>query len=322
MSVKNIISSFLTCFIAGVLLFSTGASAKKAPSVTDSEQDALGNTCRPDGKCTYYHTETLPGGITAKVEVVSLGAFKGDIDKIFEYAFGDVRRVAGLLNASDPTSEVSKVNANAGIGFVEVGPEFQLIMKAAKKTFLWTDGTFDITTTPDVGNFNNIKVAGNMVLLKRQGMRIGFDNIVHGFIADLLIRAIYNANVDNALAEVGPTSRSIGISVVGGWRTQVDDSSGGYARRGMTLDISNVSVGTVTAGVNAPTVDPRWAATPVIKMCRSVTIVSRNAAVSEALAHGIYIWGPEKGMMLINRLQNVRGVIVDNSGNFLKSPGI
>lgn len=313
--------------ISAILIFlciltSTTLSAKqRTPAVTDSEQDALGNTCSTEGKCTYYHTETLPGGITAKVEVVSLGAFKGDIDKVFEYAFGDVRRVASLLNANDPSSEVARVNANAGIGFVEVGPEFQLIIKAAKKAFLWTDGTFDITTNPEVGNFNNIKVAGNMVLLKKQGMRISFDNIIHGFITDLLIRAIYNASVDNALVEVGPTSRSIGTSVVGGWRTQVDDSSGGYARRGMTLDTSNVSVGTVTAGVNAPTVDPRWA-TPVLKMCRSVTIISRNAAVSEALANGIYIWGPEKGMMLINRLQTVRGVIVDNNGTFLKSPGI
>jgi len=308
-------------FVLTFLILSPASFAKKAPAVADSEQDALGNTCSQNGKCTYYHTETLPGGITAKVEVVSLGAFKGDIDKIFEYAFGDVRRVAGLLNANDPTSEVAKVNANAGIGFVEIGPEFQLIMKAAKKAFLWTDGTFDITTTPEIGNFNNIKFTNNMVLLKKQGMRINFDNIIHGFIADLLIRAIYNANVDNALVEVGPTSRSIGTSVVGGWRTQVDDSSGGYARRGMTLDTSNVSVGTVTAGVNAPTVDPRWAI-PVLKMCRSVTIISRNAAVSEALANGIYIWGPEKGMMLINRLQTVRGVIVDNNGTFLKSQGM
>lgn len=314
-------SAYIFLCILFLLLLSNISFAKKAPAVADSEQDALGNTCSAEGKCTYYHTETLPGGITARVEVVSLGAFKGDIDKVFEYAFGDVRRVASLLNANDPTSEVAKVNANAGAGFVEVGPEFQLIIKAAKKAFLWTDGTFDITTTPEIGNFNNIKVAGNMVLLKKQGMRISFDNIIHGFIADLLIRAIYNANVDNALAEVGPTSRSIGTSVVGGWRTQVDDSSGGYARRGMTLDTSNVSVGTVTAGVNAPTFDPRWA-TPVLKMCRSVTIISRNAAVSEALAYGIYIWGPEKGMILINRLQNVRGVVVDNSGNFIKSPGI
>lgn len=304
-----------------ILLASGRAFAKKAPAIIDSEQDRLGNTCTADGKCTYYHTEVLPGGITAKVEVVSLGAFKGDIDKVFEYAFGDVRRVASLFNASDPNSEVAKVNANAGKGFVEVGPEFQLIMKASKKAFLWTDGTFDISTAPGVGNFNHIKVAGNMVLLKREGMKIGFDNIIHGFIADLLIRAIYNANVDNAIAEVGPTSRSIGRSVVGNWRTQVDDSDGTFARRGMTLDTSNVSVGTVVAGVNAPMVDPRWG-TPIQKMCRSVTIISRNAAISEALAHGIYVIGPEKGMMLITRLQNVRGVIVDNSGNFIKSPGI
>ena len=307
--------------LASLLLFSLSSFAKKAPAGKDSEWDPHGETCRTEGPCTYTRRETLPGNIKVEAQIVSLGAFKGDIEKIFDYAFGDVRRVASLLDDDDPSSEVSKVNDWSGRGFVEVGPEYELILTAAKKAYLWTDGAFDITTTPGIGNFKNIKIGDNFVFLKKEGMKISFKNIIHGFLADLLIRAIYNSNVDSAVAIVGPASRSIGSSVVGHWRTEVGDTEGRYAKRGMTLDSSNISTASVVAGENAPDTDPRWG-TPLLPYCRSVTIISRNAAISEALAHGVFILGPKKGMALIKTLVNIKGVIVDSSGSFLKSPGL
>lgn len=316
--------SLLLCLFASLLLLPTPLLAKKsakARAVKDSEWDARGDTCKPDGKCTFTRKETLPGNIPAELQVVSLGAFRPNVEKIFDYAFGEVRRVASLLADDEPSSEVEEVNVNAGKGYVEVSPEFILVLGAAKKSFLWTGGAFDITTTPEIGNFNNIKIKGNRVYLKKEGMKISFKNIIHGYIADLLIRAVYNANLNDALAVVGPTSRSIGQAVTGNWRTSVDDADGRFAKRGMTLDTSNVSVGSMVGGANAPTIDPRFR-TPVQPTCRSVTIISRNAAISEALAAGIYILGPEKGMPLIESLQTIKGVIVDNNGIFLKSPGL
>jgi thiamine biosynthesis lipoprotein len=160
-----------------------------------------------------------------------------------------------------------------------------------------------------------------MVYLKKKGMRISFAHVLDGYIADLLIRAVYNANIDNAIADVGTSTRSIGMSVVGNWRTSIDDATGGYARRGMTIDTSNVSVGSVATGRNAPTVDPRWK-TRITPLCRSVTAISRNALIAKALAYGVYVLGPEKGLQVLGTLQTVKGVIVDNGGNFLKTPGI
>lgn len=299
----------------------TMSTAKGAPAVRDSEFDNRGDMCRPDGPCTFTRREILPGNIPAEAQVVSLGAFRPDVEGIFNYAFGDVRRVASLLDDNTPGSEVSKVNDNAGSGFVQVGPEFIQLLGAAKKAFLWTGGAFDITTTPEIGNFTHIKVSGNMVYLKKKGMRISFRNILPGYIADLLIRAIYNSNIDNAIAEVGQAKRSIGMSVAGKWRTEVLDSEGGTARRGMTIDISNISVASVIRGENAPTTDPRGGK-QLNPGYRSVTIISRNAAIAEGLAYGIYVLGPEKGMETINRLQTVKGIMVDANGNFIKTPGL
>lgn len=296
-------------------------AAKNAATVKDSEWDKIGETCKPSGKCTFSRREVLPGNINAELQVVSLGAFRGDVEKLFDYTFGEIRRVANLLNESDPASEVEAVNANAGVGYVNISPEFSLVLTAARKVFLWTNGAFDITATPEIGNFNNIKIKSDRIYLKNKGMKITLKNIIHGYIADLIIRAVYNANISDALAVVGPTSRSIGQSVAGNWRTSVDDAEGRFAKRGITVDTSNVSVGSAVYGANAPVVDPRWG-TPVQPLCRGVTIISRNAAVSEALASGIYLLGPERGMVLIDSLQTIKGVIVDNNGNFIKSPGL
>lgn len=307
-----------------LLLASTSSFAKKAPNAQskDSEFDAIGNTCKPDGKCTFTRRETLPGGIQAEVQIVSLGAFKDAVNKVFNYAFGDVRRVAVLLDENNPSSEISKVNNNAGTGFVEVGPEFVQLLKVAKKAHLWTDGAFDITTTPEIGNFKNIKIAGDMVFLKKTGMKISFKNIINGYFADLFIKAIYNSNINDAIAIVGSANQSIGSSVAGHWRTDVDDGEGKFAKRGMSLDTSNISAASVVSGKNAPAEDPRWGIPILQPVSRSVTIISRYAAISEALAHGIYVLGAEKGMILIGTLQNIKGVIVDSTGNFLKSPGL
>ncbi len=59
--------------------------------------------------------------------------------------------------------------------------------------------------------------------------------------------------------------------------------------------------------------------------CLSVTIVSKQAILADALATGIFIMGPEDGMKLIETIPNLEGVIMyKEGGNFkiLNSKGI
>ncbi|TET20555.1 MAG: FAD:protein FMN transferase, partial [Candidatus Cloacimonadota bacterium] len=44
--------------------------------------------------------------------------------------------------------------------------------------------------------------------------------------------------------------------------------------------------------------------------CISVTIIAKEALVADALATGIFVLGPEKGMKLIENLHDVEGVIM------------
>jgi thiamine biosynthesis lipoprotein len=57
-------------------------------------------------------------------------------------------------------------------------------------------------------------------------------------------------------------------------------------------------------------------------LCRSVTLVAERGVVADALAKGVFIFGPEKGMALIERLPQVEGVIVTAENQVLVSSGL
>jgi thiamine biosynthesis lipoprotein len=53
-----------------------------------------------------------------------------------------------------------------------------------------------------------------------------------------------------------------------------------------------------------------------------VTLVTGRAVIADALAKGVFILGPEKGMALIERLPDVEGVIVSSTNEVLVSSGL
>jgi thiamine biosynthesis lipoprotein len=55
---------------------------------------------------------------------------------------------------------------------------------------------------------------------------------------------------------------------------------------------------------------------------RSVTIMAKSATVSDGLSTGVFILGAEKGMALIERLEDVEGVIVAQDNQVRVSSGL
>ncbi|MGE5862116.1 MAG: FAD:protein FMN transferase, partial [Ignavibacteria bacterium] len=55
--------------------------------------------------------------------------------------------------------------------------------------------------------------------------------------------------------------------------------------------------------------------------CQSVTVIADNSLTADALATGIFVLGPAKGLELAESLENVEAYIVDSSGQILQSSG-
>ena len=58
------------------------------------------------------------------------------------------------------------------------------------------------------------------------------------------------------------------------------------------------------------------------RLCRSVTIASDSPVLADAVAKGVFILGPEKGMELVERLPNLEAVIVSATNEVLVSSGL
>jgi thiamine biosynthesis lipoprotein len=58
------------------------------------------------------------------------------------------------------------------------------------------------------------------------------------------------------------------------------------------------------------------------RLCRSVTIAADSPVLADAVAKGVFILGPEKGMALIERLPQLEGVIVSATNEVLVSSGL
>ena len=56
--------------------------------------------------------------------------------------------------------------------------------------------------------------------------------------------------------------------------------------------------------------------------CMSVTILAPKATRADILATSIFILGPEKGMKLIESLEDAEGIIIDAQGKILLSSGL
>jgi thiamine biosynthesis lipoprotein len=53
-----------------------------------------------------------------------------------------------------------------------------------------------------------------------------------------------------------------------------------------------------------------------------LSLFAIHRVVADGLDTGIFIMGPERGMALIERLEDVEGVIVDSQGRILVSSGL
>ncbi|MBI2346080.1 MAG: FAD:protein FMN transferase [Deltaproteobacteria bacterium] len=296
----------------GLALGSLGSALDAAPR--------KGDRFDTDQLRAFAHKETLAGNIEASSTIVALHKFEPQVQQVFDAAFADLRRVALLFDSSRPESDLSRVNAQTGGQAVQVSKEMVQLLALAKKMHYVTKGAFDIVETAGT-TANDIKLdkgANTVRVAKAAPLRL--EHLIDGYLTDLLLMHLWNANIDNILVQVGGAARSQGRDVVGPWRLTIADVAGRYAARGITLTFSNLAAATVGAGRRAPTLDFRTKQ-PLTPPCRGVTILSRDAATSLAIANAVYVLGPTAGMELANRLQS-RAVIMDNAGNLAKSPGL
>jgi len=273
-----------------------------------------------------------------------------------EEAVNEISRIEDLLSTYKEDSETNLINRNAGIQPVKVSDEVYNLIERSIRISSITQGSFDIsygsidkrlwnfdktmTSLPGSSiakklvrliNYKNIILdqANKTVYLKEKGMRIGFGGIGKGYAAEMA-KAIMIKN--------GVTSGIVNASGdLAAWGHQPDGKPWTIGivhpdLAGQPFSYMNVTNGAVATSGNyekfviirgkkySHTIDPKTGL-PVTGI-KSVTIISPNAEICDALATPVTILGIKNGIELINQLKNVECIVIDDNNKLYKSKNI
>jgi thiamine biosynthesis lipoprotein len=230
-------------------------------------------------------------------------------------AMWEIRKIDRLFSRYQPESEVSRINQLAGKAPLEVSPETLECLRIAQKINDISSGAFDITL--GYPHFFVLNVQKRKAYLKREGITIDLGGIGKGYAAEaarrlLLKKGAKSAMIDmrSSIAVFGKRDWEIGIqhprdedkllgSVILG-DGQSLATSGDYERGEHIID----------ARIRVPA-----------KGCQSVTVVGRNAAVTDAIATAVFVLGPVQGIQFIESQPGIEGMIVDRDGKIIQSSG-
>ncbi len=272
-----------------------------------------------------------------------------------DLAIAEVKRVEYLISDWIPTTQISRVNQNAGIKPVIVDKEvFELVERAIKVSQI-TSGAFDIsyasmdkiwkfdgsmkTMPTDEAIKKSVSKIGykdiildkkeQTIFLKNTGMKLGMGGIGQGYIADKVKELLFSKGCSSGIVNVSGDINAWGKQPDGKpWTVGIVNPLN-KNKIFATFPLENSAVETsgsyekfvVFNGIRyTHIIDPRtgYPAQGVV----SVSVFAKQTEIADALATGIFVLGVEVGLDLVNQLKGIECIIVDDKGKIHSSKGI
>ena len=274
----------------------------------------------------------------------------------FDAVYAEFERLEQLMSTWRPASEISRLNAAAGGAPVRVSPDVIDVLQLAAGISESTGGKFDITfgalsglwrfdedmdgSIPDRAEVEarlpliawedvEIDADAGTARLARAGMSVNLGGIGKGYAVDRGVDILREAGLDTFLIQAG------GDLYVGGepegrpWRLGIQDPRGPAGTPFARMELTDATFSTsgdyeryfVRDGVRYHHILDPDLGQPA-RTSRSVTIVTSRAVLADALSTGIFILGAEEGLALVERLDDVEGVIVDADNQVHVSSGL
>jgi thiamine biosynthesis lipoprotein len=268
------------------------------------------------------------------------------IERAIEAAFGEIRRLEGLMTTWRPESEVSRINAAAGQGAVPVGPEVRQVIRRALEFSRRSGGAFDISfyalrglwkfdedltpALPDprllaerrrLIDWRQIHVDDKQgtVRLGRPGMAINLGGIGKGFAVDAAAAVLRKMGYKDHIVQAGGDLLLSGTKGGQPWMAGVRDPRGpadDYFAVCPVVDHAFSTAGDYERSFILDgkryhhIIDPRTGY-PATR-ARSVTIYARDATTADGLDDAVLILGAAAGLRLIEAVEGAGAIIVDD----------
>jgi thiamine biosynthesis lipoprotein len=271
-------------------------------------------------------------------------------------AVNEIRRIEKLFTTFDESSQTNLINRNAGIAPVKVDKEVFELIKRSKRISDITQGAFDITygsidkrlwnfdktmtSLPDphtakqlvrLINYRNVILDQNncTVFLKEKGMRIGFGGIGKGYAAEKAKSLLQQKGIESGIVNAAGDLTAWGYQPNGKpWTIGIADPNA--SRHAFSfLDITNTSIATsgnyekfiqIDGKKYSHTIDPKTGLP--VRGIKSVTVISPNAEIADAMATPVMIMGIEVGLNMINQIKGIACIIIDDNDTIHTSKNI
>lgn len=271
-------------------------------------------------------------------------------------AIAEIRRIEQLLTTFSDDSQTNRMNQNAGIEPLSVDREvFELIERSIAISKI-TQGAFDISygsIDKSLWNFDRTMTAlptpeqakqivhlidyrniildpeAGTVFLKQKGMRIGFGGIGKGYAAEMAKRLLVSQGVENGIINASGDLAAWGNQpngkpwTIGIANPDLPEKAFSY------LEISGKAVATsgnyekyvlIDGKKYSHTIDPKTGLP--ISGIKSVTVISDNAELADAMATPIAVMGIRAGLFLIDQIPNLHAIIIDDDNKIYTSKNI
>lgn len=287
-----------------------------------------------------------------RFDITIVGRDSADAETNINTVIAEITRIENLISDWKPTSQVSEVNANAGIRPVQVDREvFDLTERALALSKL-TGGAFDISfaamdriwkfdgsmtemptaeaiskSVEKVGYQNIIlDKAHTTIFLKKKGMKIGFGALGEGYATDrcrdMMLKKGIKAGIVNASGDMSAWGKQPDGS---DWVIGITDPN----RQGELFAVVPLRQGAVvTSGsyekfvvfndkryshiINPATGYPATGLT-------SVTVFGPSAEKANGFSTSLMVMGKDAGMKLINNYPGFSCIMITDEGKVITS---
>jgi thiamine biosynthesis lipoprotein len=273
-----------------------------------------------------------------------------------DLAVVEIQRIEKLLTTYNEQSETNLINRHAGVKPVNVSVEtIQLIQRSIRISEI-TQGAFDISygsvdkslwnfdttmqSLPDAAtakkmvrliNYKNIIVntTDDTVLLREKGMRIGFGGIGKGYAAERAKYILKKEGVEAGIVNASGDLTTWGYQPDGtAWTIGIVHPN--FANTIFSyMNVTDMAVATsgnyekfimIKGKKFSHTINPRTGL-PVTGI-KSVTIISPNAEIADAMATPVTIMGIEAGLAMINQIKQIEAIIIDDNNQLYTSSNL
>jgi thiamine biosynthesis lipoprotein len=293
--------------------------------------------CRP---------KTEPFQITFALNTVcTIFLYDQQRPKVYQDIFDRIHEIESRMSAFHPDSDISRINAAAGIEPVRVHEDVFHVIERAVHFAELSGGAFDPSVGPLVSlwgiatdnprvpsqeeielvlplvNWRNIVLDRqvNSVFLKQPGMALDLGAIAKGYAADEAAAIMRNARLTRGLIDLGGNVLTYGVKQDRTpWRVGLQNPLGS---RGAYLGfVSGWDMTVVTSGVYVRYflydnvryhhLFSPFDGYPARSGLLSVTVITTVSMDADALSTAAFVLGYEKGRALIDSLEGVEAVFV------------